>query len=192
MVPSGAAMRTARCTSLRSWRTLPGHWNVSKMRAFSALRRTPVFPAAPRLAKEKRAQVRDLFAPFAQRRDVNANDAQAIKEIFAKSCPRDAVLEIRIGCGDHAHVRRVATRIADRQHFTLLEEPQQFGCTSSAGRRPRRGTTCRHAVRRTPGRSAMAPVKEPRRWPNSWLSASSRWHWCSLWEEHLARRSDPA
>ena len=41
-------------------------------------------------------------------------------------------------------------------------------------RRSRRGTACRRRRRGTlPARSAMAPVKAPRTWPNSWLSSSS-------------------
>ena len=53
MEPSGDAIATARCTSLRSCRTLPGQANVSKMSSVSAVRRTPGLPSRSQASRRK-------------------------------------------------------------------------------------------------------------------------------------------
>ena len=82
--------------------------------------------ALARLAQEKRAQVRDLLAPIAQRRHVDADDAQAVEQILAELAVGDALLEIGVGRGHDADVDARGTRLADRQDFPLLEEAQQL------------------------------------------------------------------
>ena len=56
ITPPGAAIATARCTSLRSWRTFPGQPNASNTSSVSALRRTSGLPAK-RLSPEALAQL---------------------------------------------------------------------------------------------------------------------------------------
>ena len=57
-----------------------------------------------RVAQEERAEVRNLLAPIAQRRDVDADDAEAVVQILAESALGHALLEIGVGRGQHAHV----------------------------------------------------------------------------------------
>ena len=66
-----------------------------------------------RLAQEERAQVRDLLAPFAQRRHVNPDHAEAVIEILAELAFRHPLFEIGVGRREHAHVD--ALRLASRR-----------------------------------------------------------------------------
>ena len=57
----------------------------------------------------------------------------------------------------------------------LSRKRSSLGWMAGRGRRSRRGTACRARPRgSTPGNASIAPVNAPRRWPNSWLSTSSR------------------
>ena len=125
--PPGSAIATARCTSLRSWRTLPGQANASNRSSVSGLEANARL-AEPLggFAEEERAQVRDLLAAIAQRRHVDADHAQAVEQILAELAVGDALLEIGVGRGDDPDVDPLRARVADRQHLALLEEPQQL------------------------------------------------------------------
>src|SRR5688500_11401705 len=48
------------------------------------------------LAKEERAQVRDLLATLAERRHLDANHAETVVEILAKLSLGDALLEVGV------------------------------------------------------------------------------------------------
>jgi hypothetical protein len=69
---------------------------------------------------------RDLVAPFAQRVDGEADDIEAIEEIFAELAIANQVFEIRVGGGDDADVDGDRRRFAERRDFAGLEEAQQF------------------------------------------------------------------
>src|SRR5947207_11373878 len=47
------------------------------------------------VAQEERAQMRDFFKTFPQRRHMNADDAEAVVEILAELAFGDALFEIR-------------------------------------------------------------------------------------------------
>ena len=125
--PAAGAIATARCTSLRSWRTLPGQGNVSKISSVSAPEPDAGFsqPLAG-FAQEERAQVRDFLAPLAQRRHVHADDAQPVKQILAELALADAALEIGVRRRDDADVDALRPGVADRQDLALLEKPEQL------------------------------------------------------------------
>ena len=127
MMPPGSAIATARWTSLRSCRTLPGQAKASK-RSSVAGAQTNAGLSEPfgRFPQEKRAEVRDLFAPVAEGRHVDADDAQPVEEVFAKLPVRHSLLEIGVGGRDHAHVDALRARVADRQDFALLQKAQQL------------------------------------------------------------------
>src|SRR5215510_2812123 len=78
------------------------------------------------LPEEEGAQMRNLFAPVAERRNKNPDDIQAVIEVLAEFSLLDALLEIRVGRCEHPHVHRLRTRVTDRHHLALLEEAQQF------------------------------------------------------------------
>ena len=71
--------------------------------------------------------MRNLFAPFAQRRHVDANHGQAVEQILAKFSFRDALFEVGVGGGQHAHVHSLRVCFADRHDLVLFEEAQQLG-----------------------------------------------------------------
>ena len=125
--PAAGAIATARWISLRSWRTLPGHGNVSNRSSVSGPE-AHVRLAQPlaRLAQKERAQVRDLLAPLAQRRHVDADHAQPVEQILAELAFAHALLEIGVGRRDDAHVDPLRPGLADRHDLALLEEPQQL------------------------------------------------------------------
>ena len=56
------------------------------------------------VAQEVGAEVRNLLAPLAQRRHVDADHAQPVVEILAELAFGDALLEVGVGRRDHAHV----------------------------------------------------------------------------------------
>jgi len=79
-----------------------------------------------RLTQEEGAQMRDLLAPFAERRDVDPDDAEAVIEILAELAFGDALFEIGVGRGDDANVDSLRLGLADRHDLVLLEEAQEF------------------------------------------------------------------
>src|SRR5262245_39670062 len=78
------------------------------------------------LPEEEGAQMRDLFAPVAERRNVNPDYVQAVIEVLAEFPLLDALLEVRVGRREHPHIYGLRTRLANRHHLALLEKPQQF------------------------------------------------------------------
>ena len=46
----------------------------------------------------------DFVAPFAQRRDAEADDVEAVEEVFAEASVADRVFEVGVGGGDDADV----------------------------------------------------------------------------------------
>ena len=112
-LPPGALSATARWISFFSCRTLPGHQYCENTSSVSELRWMSGLPSRfDRFAQEERAQVRNLFAPLAQRRHVDPDHAQAVVEVLAKLSFRHALLEIGVGRRQHAHVDplRLASR----------------------------------------------------------------------------------
>ena len=77
---------------------------------------------------------------------------------------------------NHAEPRPQRRVAADRQHFAMIEHAQQFQLQRAAGYpRPRRETTCRHALAASsPGRVSLRAGQRTSTWPNSSPSASVR------------------
>ena len=69
----------------------------------------------------------DLVAPLAQRRDREADDVEAVEEVFAEPAVADGVLEVGVGGGDDADVDGEGAGLAERRDFTRLEEAEQLG-----------------------------------------------------------------
>ena len=49
-------------------------------------------------------QQRQVFAPLAQRRQVDGQDVQPVEEVFAEAAVGDHLPQIALGAGDDAHV----------------------------------------------------------------------------------------
>ncbi|HMV67769.1 MAG TPA: caspase family protein, partial [Myxococcota bacterium] len=77
-------------------------------------------------AQEQAGQMRDLLPSLAQRRHVNANDAQPVVEVLAESPFGHALLEVGIGRRNHADIDLDRARVPHRHDLGLLEEPEQF------------------------------------------------------------------
>ena len=71
-------------------------------------------------------QFRNVFAPLAQRRQVNRHHVQSIVQVFAKFVFVDQFLQIAIAGGDHAHIDANRLRIADALELALLQHAQQL------------------------------------------------------------------
>src|SRR5207248_2680853 len=63
---------------------------------------------------------------FAQRRNLQAHDVEAVEEIFAEASALDGLFEPGVGRGDDAHVDDERRRLAKWTDFAGLEEPQQL------------------------------------------------------------------
>ena len=74
-----------------------------------------------------RRQRRDIFAPFAQRRNPQFNHLDAVVEIFAEAPRIDHRFEILVGGRDDAHVDRQRLVAADALEALLLDGAQQLG-----------------------------------------------------------------
>ena len=57
---------------------------------------------------------------------MHTNHAQAVEQILAELSFGDPLFEIRVRGGDDPNIDLLGPRFADRQHFTLLEKPEQF------------------------------------------------------------------
>ena len=69
----------------------------------------------------------DIFAAFAQRRQAQVEDIEAVIEVGAKQPLLDLLAQVAVRGGDDAHVHRRWFSTAKAQHFTLLQHPQQAG-----------------------------------------------------------------
>ena len=68
----------------------------------------------------------DVAVAFAQGRHGEADDVQAVVEVFAEFVFGDAAGEVVVGGGDDAHVHRFFAVAADGAHGALLDGAQQF------------------------------------------------------------------
>ena len=78
-------------------------------------------------ADEVLGEARDVFAPLAQRRILDREDAEPIKQILAEAAGDDLVFQVAIGRGDDAHIDLARARVADALDFLLLQNAQQLG-----------------------------------------------------------------
>ena len=72
-------------------------------------------------------QLRDVLAPFAQRRDLDPDHVEPMQQIFAEQPGPDTRFEILMGRRDHAHVHAHRDLAADAVELALGEHPQQPG-----------------------------------------------------------------
>src|SRR5262249_19542722 len=79
------------------------------------------------LLREERNQQRNVPATFAQRRQMNRKDIQAVKQIAAKLSIRDHLLQIGVGGGDQTHVNFLRARTAQAFELAFLQNAQQLG-----------------------------------------------------------------
>src|SRR5262245_17114241 len=78
-------------------------------------------------ADEVLGERQDVFLAVAQRRQVNVDDVQTIKEVFAEIAGPDGALEVGICRGDDPNVDLVRLRVSERGEFAFLDHAQQPG-----------------------------------------------------------------
>ena len=117
---------------------------------------------------------RDLHAPLAQRRQVQPDDAETVEEVLAEA----ALADERSRSALVATMRRTSTRLGwvspigwisfdSRKRSSLGWTSRLVSPISS------RKSVPPAAARMTPWKLSTAPVKAPRRWPNSCESSMS-------------------
>src|SRR5581483_5611092 len=80
-----------------------------------------------KLADEKVHQQGDIFLALTQRRQVDGDDVQAVKEIFAESALTAELLQVHVGGGDDAHVYLDLLHAAQVHELAVLENAQDLG-----------------------------------------------------------------
>lgn len=85
------------------------------------------FRAGPiiQLVQEMLREKRNVLAPFPQRRHRQREFQQPEIQVLAQDTHRDGVLQIAIGCGNHAHVDRYLAVAADAGDVVGFDHPQQ-------------------------------------------------------------------
>ena len=69
----------------------------------------------------------DFVAAFAQRRDREADDVEAVEEVFAEAAGADGVFEVGVGGGDDADVDGQRAGFTERGDLAGFEEAEQLG-----------------------------------------------------------------
>ena len=82
--------------------------------------------AAVRLRQESLDEERNIFLALAQRRQRQADDVKAVKQIFAKTPRLDLFLQIPVRRRHNANVDLDTLQRAHRAQFLLLQHPQQL------------------------------------------------------------------
>ena len=70
-------------------------------------------------------QLRDIFTPRAQRRQLDADDVQPVIEVLAELAVAHALLEIPVRRGDHAHIDPQRRLAADPVELAFGQHAQQ-------------------------------------------------------------------
>jgi hypothetical protein len=122
--------------------------------------------------------VRYLVAPLAQRRDVDADDTEAVVEVLAELAFAHALFEVGVGGRQHPHVHVLRARVAYGQDLALLEKAEELRLHIE-GRSP---TSSRKSV--PPGRAdeprlVVDRAREAAAMPKSCESARSASWSCS-------------
>ena len=71
-------------------------------------------------------QERDVVAPLAQRRQLEADDVEAVVQVLAELAARDVGFDVAVGRGDHPHVDFRFLGRADRTHLAFLQHAKQL------------------------------------------------------------------
>ena len=98
-------------------------------RAFRASRVRPAGWPAERsadLLQKRLAQRNDIGATVAQRRNLDVEDAEAIKQVLAEVAPLDGFTQIAVGRGDHPDVRLHKAGPTQALELALLQNPQEL------------------------------------------------------------------
>ena len=119
---------TARSTVCSSSRTLPGQGYCIICCMADGRKAAHLLAIAGAAAAEKvRGQQRNVFAPIAQRGQMDLHRVEAEEQVFAEVARRGLFVQLGIGGGENAHVDAPRLRRADPLQFAGLEHAQQLG-----------------------------------------------------------------
>src|SRR5450830_1067791 len=90
-----------------------------------APRRSGVF--LDEASEEAVGQGQDVFAAFAQRRQVQGDDVEAVQQVFAEAAVAHHVFEIQVGGRKDAYIGAPGDRVAYALVFLVLDKTQQLG-----------------------------------------------------------------
>ena len=76
--------------------------------------------------QEETGEEADVFSAFTQRRDVDADDIEPVKKVFAEFPLLDILFQIAIGGGDDADIRLHRLIATDAGVFPLLEHAENL------------------------------------------------------------------
>ena len=127
------------------------------------------------LVEEAVGEERDVGGAGAERREDDAGLGEAVEEVFAEAAGVDLGAEIAVGGGDEADVDGDGRGAADAGDGARLEDAEELGLEVErelADLVEEEGAAA--ARSKAPTWRASAPVKAPRSWPKSTLSASVR------------------
>ena len=110
--------------ALRSSRTLPGQGYRSRQ---SATDDRETRAALGEFGDEQRGQRQNVFAAFAQRRDVQLHHVQPVKQVLAKSSRLDLLFEVAVRGGEDARVGLDFAIRADALKASVLRHAEQLG-----------------------------------------------------------------
>ena len=71
-------------------------------------------------------QERNVFAPFAKRRNLNRANIQSVKKVFAELVVTYHALQIAMRCGNQANVHANGFRTPQTFKFVFLQSAQQL------------------------------------------------------------------
>ena len=75
------------------------------------------------LLQKMAGKLHDVVLPLPQRRHIDGEDAETIKEIFAKPAVFHGLVEIPVRGGHHSHADRASPVTAHLLEFSLLKYP---------------------------------------------------------------------
>ena len=78
------------------------------------------------LTQQMVGQQRNIFRAFGERRDLQVNHIEAIKQIFAKLAAGHRLRQVAVGGGDDPHVDLDIAVAAERANLTLLQDAEQL------------------------------------------------------------------
>jgi hypothetical protein len=115
----------------------------------------------------------NVFLTFAQRRDVERHDVEAVVQIFAEGAARDGFFQVSVGGGHETHVYLDRTRPAQSHEGALFKDAQKFGLYARrhGGDLVEEQRASMRALKQA-FLAAPASVKAPGSNPNSSLSSS--------------------
>ena len=119
---------TARSITFSSSRTLPGQsYSISRSSASGASSMPLRLVLLAVLLEEVLHEQRDVVAPLAQRRQVDADDVQPVEEVLAEPPVLHLLLQVDVGRGDDADVDLDRLHAAEAHELALLHHAQQLG-----------------------------------------------------------------